>query len=59
MTLQQCPSCDNRVSSEAESCPHCGHPIKAKPVATQNGTGLGFWEVVGIVVLSIIILSLL
>lgn len=24
----QCPNCNNDVSPEAVSCPHCGHPIK-------------------------------
>lgn len=28
MALIQCPECNNSVSSSAESCPHCGYPIK-------------------------------
>jgi len=28
MSLIQCPTCKKNVSSEAVSCPGCGHPIK-------------------------------
>src|SRR5262245_35973979 len=26
--LLDCPACKQQVSAQAESCPHCGHPIK-------------------------------
>jgi len=25
MSLQPCPSCENQVSTEADTCPKCGH----------------------------------
>lgn len=28
MTLIKCPECGKDVSTAAESCPHCGFPIK-------------------------------
>ena len=30
MALIQCPECEKQISSNAESCPHCGYPMKAK-----------------------------
>ncbi|MCH7471423.1 hypothetical protein IIA79_00525 [bacterium] len=27
MPLIDCPECDGRVSTSADSCPHCGHPF--------------------------------
>jgi predicted amidophosphoribosyltransferase len=27
MSLIPCPACDERVSQQAPTCPHCGHPI--------------------------------
>jgi hypothetical protein len=32
--LIKCPACEREISSEAQSCPHCGHPV-AKVVAQQ------------------------
>lgn len=28
MALIQCPECKGQVSSEADVCPKCGHPVK-------------------------------
>jgi hypothetical protein len=33
MALKQCPECGRDVSTEAASCPGCGHPIR--PVASE------------------------
>ena len=30
MALIKCPECNNDVSTEAISCPHCGYPIAKK-----------------------------
>ncbi len=30
MTLIQCSECGKQISSNAESCPHCGNPIQKK-----------------------------
>jgi hypothetical protein len=27
--LVDCPDCKREVSDQAESCPHCGHPLRA------------------------------
>ncbi len=31
MALISCPECKKEVSDKAESCPHCGCPLSAKP----------------------------
>ncbi|MGN1066885.1 MAG: zinc ribbon domain-containing protein [Candidatus Fimimonas sp.] len=28
MALTTCPECNNSVSTEAKTCPHCGYPLK-------------------------------
>ena len=30
MALIQCSECGKQISSNAESCPHCGNPIQKK-----------------------------
>lgn len=35
MPLIQCPDCKNQISSEAESCLHCGRPINTA-IKCQN-----------------------
>lgn len=51
MPLLKCPDCNNDVSSNAKSCPHCGCPMQpesaqpqrpktAKPKRTQGGGAL-------------------
>ncbi|TVX93180.1 zinc ribbon domain-containing protein [Paenibacillus agilis] len=52
MYLTQCPACGHRISSQAQSCPSCGQPLKAK-----TGGGITFWGVVGAVILAILIMS--
>ena len=32
MPLIHCPICQGNVSTAAQSCPHCGHPLKAQDV---------------------------
>jgi predicted amidophosphoribosyltransferase len=32
MTLRSCPCCKGQVSSDAPSCPSCGHPFKKADV---------------------------
>lgn len=29
-TLIECPVCNGKVSSDAKSCPHCGHPLETR-----------------------------
>jgi predicted amidophosphoribosyltransferase len=28
MALTSCPACSGRVSDQAATCPHCGHPLR-------------------------------
>ena len=36
MTLEHCPSCSHEISTEASSCPHCGHPLEAGWAEAQS-----------------------
>lgn len=65
MPLIICPDCQNQISDQARSCPHCGRPIvlvtpaqaeAAKTVAglASGCTGLTsgcFWGIVGLILL--------
>lgn len=35
MALTECPECESQISSKAESCPLCGHPIRKKRRITK------------------------
>lgn len=37
MALLTCPDCQGKVSDAAPTCPHCGRPMKAAPVAPPRG----------------------
>lgn len=37
MALTNCKECGNEVSNKAETCPHCGAPVKKRP--KQHGCG--------------------
>ena len=36
MPLINCPACEKQISTEANDCPHCGHPIKPKSSSTNS-----------------------
>src|SRR2546421_4774780 len=38
MPLVSCPTCGRQISTEAESCPQCGHPNRATPRAPAGPT---------------------
>lgn len=40
MALIKCPECGKEVSSGAESCPNCGHPISKKGKKKKKGSCL-------------------
>ena len=40
MALVNCPECHNQLSSKAESCPKCGHPLK-KVQKSSSGCASG------------------
>lgn len=63
MSLISCPSCNNDVSTKAESCPKCGHPINERKIVINNNThkssgGEGCLSFIGAVVVLIILISL-
>ena len=57
MPLIKCPECGLEVSSEAASCPKCGHPLKARPSGGINTKDPV--HVIGIVLVVIIFLGFL
>lgn len=36
MALMNCPGCCGTVSRRAETCPHCGHPLRAVTVRPRG-----------------------
>ncbi len=58
--LRPCPACSNMVSSQAVSCPQCGHPLQQSQtfIQEQEKKGLGFWGVVLAIVVAVVILSI-
>jgi hypothetical protein len=38
--LSECPACQGKISNQAQSCPHCGHPLSptSKPSAIATGS---------------------
>jgi hypothetical protein len=42
--LIPCPSCGNKVSNLAASCPSCGHPFRS----AQVNVGYNAWDYVGL-----------
>lgn len=41
MSLIKCPDCGKEVSTFAETCPHCGYPLKSKqpqPISYEQQT---------------------
>lgn len=55
--LTKCEACQGVLSSQAKSCPTCGHPVKANSVGAKTSSALGF--IVGSVVLVFAGLTLL
>ena len=48
MAMIQCPECQRQVSDQAQSCPGCGHPLKAaQPVSRAGGVAQTVAPVVG------------
>ena len=35
MALIKCPECNKEVSTNAETCPHCGNPLKKQMASTR------------------------
>ena len=51
--LIECPACHASLSSQAISCPHCGHPMKEK-----ESSLLGFLGIFLAIIFAVIIMSL-
>ena len=47
MALITCPACGNKVSENANSCPHCGEPIKAASTNREVDSGTETFSVQG------------
>ena len=48
MALIKCPECQKDVSTAAETCPHCGYPLKnaqsSQPVSYETKTvTISYW----------------
>ncbi len=48
MAMITCPECGASVSSEAENCPTCGHPINIKPKRRSRAAGLRTGAIIGL-----------
>jgi DNA-directed RNA polymerase subunit RPC12/RpoP len=55
MSLVRCNECGNNISSEAQACPSCGHPLLTK----AQKSGCGFLIFCTIIVLAIALVGVL
>ena len=37
MAILDCPECGGDLSTEAESCPHCGYVLNPRPTSLDQG----------------------
>jgi uncharacterized membrane protein YvbJ len=62
MAMTSCPECKKQVSDQANTCPHCGHPILA---GTDNETPLTIqktkkrWKLVKAVAAILLVIGIL
>jgi hypothetical protein len=50
--LKTCKACSGAVSSQAYSCPHCGHPLRKPPThRLAQGCGGLFAMIAGLIIL--------
>jgi TonB family protein len=59
MPLVNCPECGGTVSSEAPTCPHCGHPRPGRPVAPSSRGVSPAMLILGIMVVGVLVLGVL
>lgn len=52
---KSCPTCGKDVSKNAYTCPFCGYTFAQ--LTDEKKGGLGFWKIVGAVIVAILILS--
>jgi hypothetical protein len=48
MALIACSECNGQVSTDAKSCPHCGHALESKNYLTKDLGALGCLYVIAI-----------
>jgi len=53
MALIKCPSCDKEISSEAVSCPSCGHPIKPQKQKSTSVFGVVLKVIIALFIIGI------
>jgi len=46
MSMINCPACKKEISDMAETCPHCGHPIR-KATLNHYPTGVRVAVIIG------------
>lgn len=46
--LINCPSCDARVSDQAQACPSCGHPLR-EPAAVKSAVSPNIAAVLSVI----------
>jgi hypothetical protein len=51
--LIRCPTCTHEVSSQAKSCPNCGHPFDVSATHTSRVAGSGWVILVGGILLTV------
>ena len=53
MALMTCPECGNQISDKADSCVHCGYPIKKRKDPIRRGTVDTFLMIFAIIMMVI------
>lgn len=63
MSLINCPECNKQISSSADACPNCGHPVKRVPiepvvaaVPERREETFPIWAIVPLVILGVIVI---
>lgn len=47
--LRPCPECRREISTNASSCPHCGHPLHS------SDTWFLTWLLVGLLIVAVVL----
>jgi hypothetical protein len=55
MALVKCPACKADISSEAQSCPKCGHPMPRKTSRGTMGCAIFFACCLGFLLLAVLV----
>jgi hypothetical protein len=55
VALTQCPDCGGKLSTDAEKCPHCGRPSRARQPATPAAKPIGCGTVAVLLVVVVVV----